>query len=329
MTRLIKQHHQCGFPILVSPSRFERHYQQGALQSVVLSSIFCHIAPHACIYHPELVHLQDFRTLGERFYDHSRTELGLDDHAPTLSNIHQRTLLITYDLDLGRVRRAFLHLGVAIRMCFALDLHRPEGYQHFTNAFDREQAKRVFWTVWFYDSMVPHFFAQTSTIRNDDIKIQVPCVLSDFDPIETDQTRFAISVIQIRRTHSEKSLRAFYKSLPETGRCHRMQSMASATSIWTRRTYFCVLLDYCLGWITLYRPKLPHKLAICRTSQAAFAMLHLFSCWFGIGKHFDCFFRPYLFHYMSIIQVFKVNLCAISLLYLTDLSLFFFLLSSL
>ncbi|KAI8340012.1 hypothetical protein BC941DRAFT_419179 [Chlamydoabsidia padenii] len=306
MTRLIKQHHQCGFPILVSPSRFERHYQQGEIQSVVLSSIFCHIAPHACIYHPHLVHLQDFRTLGERFYDHSRTELGLDEQEPNVSNIHQRTLLITYDLDLGRVRRAFLHLGVAIRMCFALDLHRPEGYQHYTNAFDREQAKRVFWTVWFYDTMVPHYFAQPSTMRNHNINTELPCVLSDFDPVETDQTRFAISLIHIRRIQSEPSVRAFYKSLPDASRMGRSSSPVG--SIWARRSYFCVLLDYCLHWITLYQPRLPRKSAVKKVSQAAFAMLHLFDWWFGTSEHFDCFFRPYLFHYMSIIQVFKDNI---------------------
>ncbi|ORY96023.1 hypothetical protein BCR42DRAFT_430599 [Absidia repens] len=308
MTRLIKQHHQCGFPILVSPARFERHYQQGELKSVVLSSIFCHIAPHACIYHPQLVHLQDFRTLGERFYDHSRMELGLDEQL-NLSNIHQRTLLITYDLDLGRVKRAFMHLGLAIRMCFALDLHRPAGYVHCTTAFEREQAKRVFWTVWFFDSMVPHFFAQPSTIRNEDIQIEVPCVLVDFDPTETDQTRFAISLIHVRRLHSEKSLRSFYKRLPESSRCaHHQPPVITTSSLWTRRTYFCILLDYCLLWITLYRPRLPRKVAIRRTSQAAFAMLHLFTQWFHSSPDFDCFFRPYLFHYMSIIQVFKNNI---------------------
>ncbi|ORZ07627.1 hypothetical protein BCR42DRAFT_383287 [Absidia repens] len=320
MTRLIHQHHQCGFPILVSPARFERHYKHGQLKSVVLSSIFCHIAPHACIYHPHLVHLQDFRTLGERFYDHSRMELGLDEQ-PNLSNIHQRTLLIAYDLDLGRVKRAFVHLGVAIRMCFALDLHRPAGYVQCTTAFEREQAKRVFWTVWFFDTMVPHFFAQSSTMRKEDIKIEVPCVLADFDPMETDQTRFAISIIHVRRlSGTEASLKDFYRSLPNTHRCASPIMAAhgsihggsggggGGSSLWSRRTYFCVLLDYCLFWIDLSRPRIPRKSAIRRTSQAAFAMLALFSHWFRFDDHFDCFFRPYLYHYMRIIQIFKNNI---------------------
>ncbi|RCH98791.1 hypothetical protein CU098_008420, partial [Rhizopus stolonifer] len=127
MARLIYQHHQCGFPILVSPSRFENHYRQGQLKPLVLSSVFSHAVPHACIYHPHLAQIQQFRELGNRFYNHSHDLLGIDEPA-NLSNIHQRTLLITYDLDLGRVRRAFLHIGIAIRMCFMLNLHRPEGY---------------------------------------------------------------------------------------------------------------------------------------------------------------------------------------------------------
>lgn len=153
MTRLIHQHHKCGFPTLVSPSRFENHYRQGQLKPLVLSSVFSHSVPHVCIYHPHLTQIQDFRELGNKFYNHSHDLLGIDEPA-NLSNIHQRTLLITYDLDLGRVRRAFLHIGIAIRMCFMLNLHRMEGYLHCKSAFEREQAKRIFWTVWFYDNMV-------------------------------------------------------------------------------------------------------------------------------------------------------------------------------
>lgn len=153
MTRLIHQHHKCGFPILVIPSRFENHYKQGQLKSLVLSSIFSHSVPHCCIYHPHLAQIQDFRELGSKFYDHSHDLLGIDEPA-NLSNIHQRTLLITYDLDLGRVRRAFLHIGIAIRMCFMLNLHRPEGYISCKTPYEREQSKRIFWTVWFYDNMV-------------------------------------------------------------------------------------------------------------------------------------------------------------------------------
>lgn len=156
MSRLIHQHHKCGFPTLVSPSRFESHFRQGQLKPLVLSSVFSHSVPHCCIYHPHLTQIQDFRELGNKFYNHSHDLLGIDEPA-NLSNIHQRALLITYDLDLGRVRRAFLHIGIAIRMCFMLNLHRAEGYTSCKSAFEREQSKRIFWTVWFYDNMV-YFF---------------------------------------------------------------------------------------------------------------------------------------------------------------------------
>lgn len=151
-TRLIHQHHKCGFPTLVSPSRFENHYRQGQLKSLVLSSVFSHSVPHCCIYHPHLTQIQNFRDLGNKFYNHSHDLLGIDEPA-NLSNIHQRTMLIVYDLDVGRVRRAFLHIGIAIRMCFMLNLHRPEGYASCKSAYEREQSKRIFWTVWFYDNM--------------------------------------------------------------------------------------------------------------------------------------------------------------------------------
>lgn len=154
MTRLIHKHHQCTFPSLVSPARFENHYRQGQLKPLVLSSIFSHSVPHISIYHPHLAQIQDFRELGVKFYDHSHDLLGVDDEPASISNIHQRTFLITYDLDHGRVRRAYLHLGIAIRMCFMLNLHRKEGYAACKTAFEVEQSKRIFWTIWFYDNMV-------------------------------------------------------------------------------------------------------------------------------------------------------------------------------
>lgn len=343
-SRLIHQHHKCGFPILVSPSRFENHYRQGQLKPLVLSSVFSHSVPHSCIYHPHLTQIQDFRELGNKFYNHSHDLLGIDEPA-NLSNIHQRTLLITYDLDLGRVRRAFLHIGIAIRMCFMLNLHRAEGYLSCKSPFEREQSKRIFWTVWFYDNMVSHLFHdQLSTIKLNQISVELPTLLPEFNAIEMDQTTFCISVIQIRKLagsiseesrrmgpralvdHFSGKLLQFYHSLPkhlQFGKKNQT-SFPPNTSIWGRRNYFCVLLDYCQCWITMYRALLPsashqgekaltpdENEAILHTSQAAVAILQLFQNWFKTSSEaeekFDCFFRPYLYHFMSAKHIFSVS----------------------
>lgn len=343
-SRLIHQHHKCGFPILVRPSRFENHYQQGQLKPLVLSSVFSHSVPHACIYHPHLTQIQDFRELGDKFYNHSHDLLGIDEPA-NLSNIHQRTLLITYDLDLGRVRRAFLHIGIAIRMCFMLNLHRPEGYLSCKTPHEREQSKRIFWTVWFYDNMVSHLFNdQLSTIKLSQIAIELPTPLPDFNTIEMDQTTFAISIIQIRKLagsiseesrkmrpralvdHFRERLLQFYQALPKHLQFGKKNPTAFPpnASIWLRRTYFCILLDYCQCWITMYRALLPsanhqggqpltpnENEAILHTSQAAVAILQLFQNWFKTSSEseekFDCFFRPYLYHFMSAKHIFSSN----------------------
>ncbi|KAI8879500.1 hypothetical protein K501DRAFT_336041 [Backusella circina FSU 941] len=338
-TRIIFQHHKCGFPTLVSPSRFEHHFIQGQIKPLVLSSVFSHSVPHACIYHPRLIHLKDFRELGNKFYNHSHDALGIDEPA-NISNIHQRTFLITYDLDLGRVRRAFLHLGIAIRMCFMLDLHRPEGYLHCKTPFEREQAKRVFWTVWFYDTVIPHFFNdQGHTMRLNQIAIEPPTILPDFDRIEIHQTQFAIRLIEIRKlsvslsehlrkepkTALKKSkplLWQYYRNVPEHLKFSKKnQIMPNQATIWERRDYFCVLLDYCQCWIDLYRGFVPvgkrgdlsplELEAIQHTSQAAVASVQLFQAWFQASVQsedgFDCFFRPYLYHFMSIKGVFSAN----------------------
>jgi hypothetical protein len=338
-TRIIFQHHKCGFPTLVSPSRFEHHFMQGQIQPLVLSSVFSHSVPHACIYHPRLIHLQDFRELGNKFYNHSHDALGVDEPA-NISNIHQRTFLITYDLDLGRVRRAFLHLGIAIRMCFMLDLHRPEGYVHCKTPFEREQAKRVFWTVWFYDTVIPHFFNdQAATMRLSQIAIDPPTILPDFDRIEIHQTQFAMRLIEIRKLSVSLSelrkrepktvlkkfkplLAQYYRNVPEHLKFSKKnQVMPNQATIWERRTYFCVLLDYCQCWIDLYRAFLPvgkrdglsqiELEAMQHTSQAAVASVQLFQAWFQSSVQsedgFDCFFRPYLYHFMSTKGVFSVS----------------------
>ncbi|KAI8372625.1 hypothetical protein EDC96DRAFT_438749 [Choanephora cucurbitarum] len=337
MTRLIYQHHKCGFPILVSPSRFEDLYRQGQLKPLVLSSVFSHSVPHACIYHPNLAQIQNFRELGNRFYNHSHDLLGIDEPA-SLSNIHQRTLLITYDLDLGRVKRAFVQIGIAIRMCFMLNLHRPEGYTACESAHKREQAKRIFWTV-------PHLFHdQFSAIKLNQISIELPTPLPSFSQFEIDQTNFAVSLIEIRKIAaaiSEESSRLkprflvdefkgklwqFYQKLPKASQfgCIHQISFLNGASIWVRRTYFCVLLDYCQCWISIYRGLLPaaaHSIdqllteseeeAILHTSQAATAIIQLFEAWFRCSRQseegFDCFFRPYLYHFMSAKHIFSVS----------------------
>ncbi|CAO3650457.1 unnamed protein product [Mucor hiemalis] len=345
MTRLIHQHHQCGFPVLVTPSRFEDQFRQGELKPLVLSSVFSHSVPHCCIYHPHLAQIQDFRELGNKFYNHSHDLLGIDEPA-NLSNIHQRTLLITYDLDLGRVRRAFLHIGIAIRMCFMLNLHRREGYKSCKSAREKEQSKRIFWTVWFYDNMVSHLFHdQLSTIKLDQISIDLPIALPEFNRIEMDQAVFATNLIQVRKLagsiseesrrmkpqalvhHFKQKLWRFYNDLPthlQFGDNQKNQILPPNLSIWSRRNYFCILLDYCQCWITVYRALLPspsfqgerqltqnENEAILHTSQAAVAIIQLFQNWFQSsiqsGEGFDCFFRPYLYHFMSAKHILSAN----------------------
>ncbi|KAI9010438.1 hypothetical protein CLU79DRAFT_455263 [Phycomyces nitens] len=340
--KLVHQNHQCGFPILVSPVRFEAYHSQGRISPLVISSVLSHAVPHIYNYHPNVLWLHNSEQLGEIFYKYSREALQYDE--ATLTNIHQRTLLITYDLDIGRVERAYLHLGIAARMCFSLDLHTLKGYIKCKSPFEREQAKRIFWTVWFLDSMVPQLYKKPSSIDPSTITVEPPTVLPDFSFTEAEQARFVISIIGIRRLSSEltisqnkaeiiedaeidtlkadeERLREFYRTLdPQNRYAYANQMTGLKTTQWSRRTFYCVLLDFCQCWITLYRPYLPvdsdelteiNREAILRTSQAAVATAILFDRWFSASIEsldgFDCFFRPYLYHYMSAIQTLKVS----------------------
>lgn len=188
------------------------------------------------------------------------------------------------------------------------------------------------------------FHDQLSTIKLDNISIDLPTVLPDFNQTEQDQTIFAINLIQIRKLAasiteaSDKKLGAgaivkrfrkklwrFYQALPQIlrfGQCGINRDQRPIISIWSRRNYFCILLDYCLCWITLYRPLLPSASiqraltaketeAIMYTSQASVAIIQLFQNWFQSSiqsdEGFDCFFRPYLYHFMSAKHVFSVS----------------------
>lgn len=188
------------------------------------------------------------------------------------------------------------------------------------------------------------FHDQLSTIKLDQISTELPTPLPEFDQIEMDQTIFAISVIQIRKlaaSITEESskiepralvdkfrlkLWRFYHCLPnilQFGKCGINRDLRPDISVWSRRNYFCILLDYCQCWITLYRALLPSATtihgaltpneteAILHTSQASVAIIQLFQNWFQSSiqsdEGFDCFFRPYLYHFMSAKHVFSVS----------------------
>lgn len=187
------------------------------------------------------------------------------------------------------------------------------------------------------------FHDQLSTIKLDQISVELPMLLPEFDQTEKDQTVFAINLIQIRKLAASiteksgkiepraivnkfrKKLWRFYHGLPNVlqfGKCGINRDMRPDMSVWSRRNYFCILLDYCLCWITLYRPLLPSATtqraltaneteAILHTSQASVAIIQLFQNWFQSSiqsdEGFDCFFRPYLYHFMSAKHVFSVS----------------------
>lgn len=192
---------------------------------------------------------------------------------------------------------------------------------------------------------VSHLFHdQLATIKLDQILIELPTPLPEFNRIDMDQTMFSISLIQIRKVSaaiSEDSrkmeprilvdryrikLARFYHDLPthlQFGKNRNNQILPPNSSIWNRRNYFCILLDYCLCWITLYKTLLPsaksEKIltaceteAILHTSQASIAIIQLFQNWFQSSIQsddgFDCFFRPYLYHFMSAKHIFTVSI---------------------
>ncbi|KAI8088667.1 uncharacterized protein BX664DRAFT_358326 [Halteromyces radiatus] len=95
----------------------------------------------------------------------------------TLANLYWNLLKTAKLLDDGNFSQAYVNLGVMITKAFNLELHRPSGYIQFNTALEREAAKRIFWSIWLFDTQMPLFQEGRPSIKLEDITIDKPCSL--------------------------------------------------------------------------------------------------------------------------------------------------------
>lgn len=329
----------CGFPVLVAPNRWLNRYPTciSHFGESLKASIYCSSMTHGVRFHG---HRDDD---AERLVDHAFPIAHDSDLGDLNIELLWKLLhLISYDLDYGRVERAYLNIGLMVRTCFALDLHIPAGYIECADDLAREQTKRLFWAAWLFDSLVPQFFGLPAIMNSEEIKIEPPMVIDGMDNDEIERTEFIRHIIQSRMaarqicqaksilTSSDESylmpkisslehiLLGYHESLPAWIRDERNDSPIPET-IWRRRTRFCTLIENFTNWIVLYQQYLPasgtlrninsfERLAISRCADSANIIQRLFISWLSsTNQTTDCMFRPYLYHYMVTIDIYKVS----------------------
>lgn len=118
--------------------------------------------------------------------------LGVDAHETSLfppqprfaecnlANLYWNLLKTAKLLDDGNFSQAYVNLGVMITKAFTLELHCPEGYKQFNTAAEKEAAKRIFWSIWLFDTQMPLIQEGRPTIKLEDITIDKPCSLLEY-----------------------------------------------------------------------------------------------------------------------------------------------------
>jgi hypothetical protein len=340
MQGILMTYADCGFPLLVSSSLAAEtcNMFMSSENRALKASVYCTSIFHGTKFHNH-GHVDADQIAKVLFPTAYEFDLG----DPNIGMIWQLLHLVSHDLDYGNIQKAYLNIGTLARICFALDLHRPCGYLKYYDILSKEQVKRAFWCVWLFDSLVPQFFGLPDVINPEEIKIDVPLIVDGMDTHDAERTVFIQQIISSRMvsrkitqaitgmvsndeayilsvvTNMEHIIRGHYNSLP-TWIPQEIGSKNNSDTMWRRRTKFCTLIEACTNWICLYQSYLPNgsssdrlsnleKLALNRCIESAKTLQDLFINWLSLmPKETDCMFRPYLYHYMTTIDIYKVGI---------------------
>ncbi|CAN9181504.1 unnamed protein product [Alternaria alternata] len=126
---------------------------------------------------------------------HARQILQQDLETPSISRVQALLMLTGHDWGAGNGRRAWIYLGMAIRLVEVMDLTRETGIprnrvptrEEFIEA---EVRRRTAWTCFLMDSLLSGGKGRKRSLTATDMKIQLPCEREDFvfgEPVCTPQ----------------------------------------------------------------------------------------------------------------------------------------------
>ncbi|ORY93008.1 fungal-specific transcription factor domain-domain-containing protein [Syncephalastrum racemosum] len=129
-----------------------KRFQRDELDPFLANTIFAWAARHATICH-NLFPGQDPSQIGEKFFIRAKDLLMERFMTSDVDTVHG--LLVMHNYVIGKAgekhdSEAYMYLGLALRMCFDLGLHRQDAG---LDPIELERNRRCFWSCFFFETL--------------------------------------------------------------------------------------------------------------------------------------------------------------------------------
>lgn len=92
----------------------------------------------------------------------------------TVIQVETLILISCFTNGLGRVKAAYTYTGIAMRLALILGLHRSVPASSEISAVERENRRRIWWTLYHFDRTAASKLGYPVTIRDEDIDVEMP-----------------------------------------------------------------------------------------------------------------------------------------------------------
>lgn len=75
---------------------------------------------------------------------------------------------------LGRVRTAHCYSGTAMRLALSMGMHRAASSRSHLSPVERENRRRAWWVLYFFERFSASKLGQPITVRDEDIDTEMP-----------------------------------------------------------------------------------------------------------------------------------------------------------
>ncbi|KAF2648008.1 hypothetical protein K491DRAFT_699246 [Lophiostoma macrostomum CBS 122681] len=145
------------------------------------------------------------------FAAHARQMLQADLETPSISRVQALLMLTGHDWGAGNGRRAWIYLGMAIRLVEVMDLcHEPQKPSNTRPTRDEfieaEVRRRTAWTCFLMDSLLSGGKGRRRSLAAADMAIQLPCEREHFvfgEPVCTDHLQGQLRMPQLSQPVGE------------------------------------------------------------------------------------------------------------------------------
>jgi len=114
----------------------------------------------------------------ENFFMTALQYISAARESHSVHNIEAMTLLVLYNLRSPSNSGIWYMIGLAIRTCVDLGLHREAYYGNIT-PYEGQLRRRLFWTVYFLERVIAVSVGRPYSIADRDIDVQLPLEIDD------------------------------------------------------------------------------------------------------------------------------------------------------